>query len=233
MSTAWEQPIVTQPATFGSGGREPYARSLAATGSNVLFLQKFDGVTRSRIAEIDTTRWNGDASPADLQLLRRVRGPVLDIGCGPGRMVRAATALGMTALGIDVSAEAVEIASRGGVRALELSVFDELPLEGQWNTVLLVDENVGIGGDVTLLLRRCAHLIASDGEIVVEVNPEPGRDRAYRGRLVDGDGNHSATFPWAEIGIIGLAHRAAGIGLELRQSWTSDERTFARLAKRR
>jgi SAM-dependent methyltransferase len=199
----------------------------------VLFLQKFDGARRSRTARIDAARWNGEASAADLQLLHRVRGPVLDIGCGPGRMVRAATNLGMTALGIDVSTAAVEIARRSGVNALELSVFDELPLEGEWNTVLLVDENVGIGGNVTTLLRRCAHLIAPEGEIVVEVHRDARRDREYRGRLIDGDGNHSETFPWAEIGIIGLAHRAAGIELDLRQSWTSDDRTFARLAKRR
>jgi SAM-dependent methyltransferase len=233
VSVAPDERTTKPAATFGSGGREPYAKAIAATGAGILFLQKFDGPTKTKTAQIDTTRWNGEASAADLQLLRRVRGPVLDIGCGPGRMVRAATALGMDALGIDVSAAAVEIAHRHGVNALKLSVFDEIPLEGKWNTVLLVDENIGIGGNVTTLLRRCAHLIAADGEILVEVSPDARRDRAYRGRLVDGDGNHSETFPWAEVGIIGLANRAIGIGLALRQSWTSDDRTFARLAKRR
>jgi SAM-dependent methyltransferase len=232
VSLAWGQPDKS-PATFGSGGREPYDRAIRSDGSNVLFLQKVDGLRGQKTTQIDVTRWNGEASAADLQLLRRVRGPVLDIGCGPGRMVRAATALGMSALGIDVSSAAVELAKRNGAQALVLSVFDELPLEGEWNTVLLVDENIGIGGNVTTLLRRCAHLIAPDGEIVVEAHPEAHRDRAYQGRIVDGEGNRSETFPWAEIGIIGLAHRAAGIGLDLRQSWSSDGRTFARLAKRR
>jgi len=34
-------------------------------------------------------RWMGPASPADLRLLGRILPPVLDVGCGPGRLIRA------------------------------------------------------------------------------------------------------------------------------------------------
>ncbi|HEX6444717.1 MAG TPA: class I SAM-dependent methyltransferase, partial [Streptosporangiales bacterium] len=40
---------------------------------------------------------------ADEALLRRCVGPVLDVGCGPGRLVTELAARGQLALGIDVT----------------------------------------------------------------------------------------------------------------------------------
>ena len=47
-------------------------------------------------------------------LLRRCTGPVLDVGCGPGRLTGALTARGHVALGVDVSAGAVRLARAPG-----------------------------------------------------------------------------------------------------------------------
>ncbi|MEP6844206.1 MAG: SAM-dependent methyltransferase, partial [Pseudolysinimonas sp.] len=59
-------------ATFGSGGAEPYARALLQE-EETLYLHSVDGA-RSRI---DVTRWTDDADAVDRALLRRARGPVL------------------------------------------------------------------------------------------------------------------------------------------------------------
>jgi SAM-dependent methyltransferase len=217
-----------EPTTFGAGGSEPYARALRGTDTKPLLLHKVNSRSTS-IKEMDVARWNSDADDTDMRLLASVRGPVLDVGCGPARMVRAALDLGLQALGIDVSPAAVEVARRSGVQVLERSVFDILPLEGQWQTVLLVDGNIGIGGDVDALLRRCRELISTAGEIVVEVDVDSERDRTYTGRLVDAHGGRSASFPWAEIGLDPLVARAETLGLELRQAWTAGERSFCRL----
>jgi SAM-dependent methyltransferase len=218
------------PTTFGAGGSEPYARALRGTDTKPLLLHKVDSQsTSTSTKEMDVARWNSGADDTDLRLLTSVRGPVLDVGCGPARMVRAALDLGLQALGIDVSPAAVEVARRSGVQVLERSVFDTLPLEGQWQTVLLVDGNIGIGGDVNALLRRCRQLISPAGEVVVEVDVHPERDRTYTGRLVDAEGGRSASFPWAEIGVNPLVARAETLGLELRQAWTAGERSFCRL----
>jgi hypothetical protein len=99
--------------------------------------------------------------------------------------------------------------------------------------VLLVDGNVGIGGDVSKLLTRCAELISSDGEVVVELDSDPARDHRYTGRLVDIHGGSSESFPWAEVGLLGVTRRAALAGLELRQAWSAGSRSFCRLAKSR
>ena len=55
-------------------------------------------------------RYLGPADATDEQLLDGLSGPVLDVGCGPGRHLRALAARGVFALGVDLSPVAVELA---------------------------------------------------------------------------------------------------------------------------
>ena len=220
-----------RPATFGAGGAEPYAHALRTGTSRTLYLQEtVDGVSARR-SPMDFARWNALADDVDFTLLADVTGPVIDIGCGPGRMVRAAMDLGLAVLGIDVSPVAVQLGRAIGLNIIEGSVFDRVPNEGRWQTALLVDGNIGIGGDPAALLARCRRLLASGGELVVEVHDDPERDYTYTGTLVDETGAESASFPWAEIGLTRLVELAADNGLRLRQRWELDGRTFARLVR--
>ena len=217
-------------ATFGAGGAEPYASALR--GGELLYLSDTRARSTTRVT-MDVSRWNADADAADLTLLSRVSGPVLDIGCGPGRMVRAATNLGMHAVGVDVSAAALEIAGNLGGSFITGSVFDRVPGEGMWQTTLLVDGNVGIGGDIPGLLARCRELLSSSGEIIVELNAESSHEEHYFAEVVDSHGNRSGSFPWAEIGLDRLCSKLDQLGLQLIQSWEIDGRAFCRLAKTR
>lgn len=214
-------------ATFGSGGSEPYASALRRSDSNVLYLR---ATGRTAATTMDVSRWHAHADEADLTLLSRVTGPVLDIGCGPGRMVRAAMQLGLHAVGLDVSAAAIELAGSLGGAYVKGSVFDRVPGEGIWQTTLLVDGNIGIGGDIPALLDRCRQLLAPGGEIVVELDSDPARIDTYMGLVVDAHGRQSAAFPWAEIGLHRLVALIPDVGLELAQSWVSGGRSFCRLA---
>jgi len=219
------------PATFGAGGAEPYARALRDGDSSTLYLQKVGADGSATLAAMDFARWSAAADSVDFTLLSAVTGPLLDIGCGPGRMVRAAMDLGMVALGIDISPAAVKYASENGLNVIEGSIFDALPREGHWQTALLVDGNIGIGGDPGALLERCRRLLAPAGEVVVEVHEDPDRDQTYTGTLVDAHGRASATFPWAEIGIARLSTLASQHGVTLTESWQLDGRTFCRLSR--
>ena len=216
-----------EPTTFGAGGAEPYAAALK-NADDVLYLRR---ASSGEHATIDAGRWSADADDTDLCLLDGITGPVLDIGCGPGRMVRAAMGLGLTALGLDVSATAVRMAADAGLDVLQGSVFDPLPLEGGWAAALLVDGNIGIGGDASALLARCAELLAPSGVLLVEVSQDAARDDSYLGTIEDATGSRSAVFPWAEIGIDGLRDRAGAAGLVVSQDWRLDGRWFARLLR--
>jgi SAM-dependent methyltransferase len=214
-----------QPSTFGSGGREPYANALSRSDTGPLRLVDLETETWS---SVDVSRWCADADAADLTMLRGVSGPVLDVGCGPGRMVRAALDLGLPTLGVDVSAAAVRLAHRSGLPVLHRSIFEPLPHAG-WSTILLADGNIGIGGDPAALLVRCAELLAGDGAIVVEVSPDPTASRRYRAQVRDAAGRVSEEFPWAEVGIDALDAPASAAGLVVAQSWSAGDRRFARL----
>ena len=216
-------------ATFGTGGAEPYAGALMRR-SDVLYLRDTDAGSAHRVI-MDVSRWNADADTADLTLLASVLGPLLDIGCGPGRMVRAAQALGLNALGLDVSSTAITLATSLGGAYIEGSVFDRVPGEGLWQTALLVDGNIGIGGDIPALLRRTRELLSASGEIVVEVDRTPSHERHYLGEVVDAFGARSATFPWAEIGRDRLIDLLPALRLRPVQTWDIDGRSFCRLAK--
>ncbi|WFR68224.1 class I SAM-dependent methyltransferase [Curtobacterium flaccumfaciens] len=147
----------------------------------------------------------------------------------PGRMLVAARTLGIPALGVDVSADAVAIAQRSGGTALQGSVFDPIPDEGHWDTALVIDGNIGIGGDPAALLARCAEIVRVGGRIVVETHTDRHADRSYTARVVDADGHESEGFPWAEVGVDALLDHAESVGLVARRSWTASGRTFCEL----
>lgn len=114
---------------------------------------RHDDGTRQRLP---VHNWLGGRR-ADRQFDRAVlalcHGPTIDLGCGPGRLVADLIRRGVPALGVDQSATAVELARRSGAPALRRDVFDPLPGTGRWQTVLLADGNVGLGGDP---IRCCA-----------------------------------------------------------------------------
>ncbi|HEY2430979.1 MAG TPA: class I SAM-dependent methyltransferase [Acidimicrobiales bacterium] len=181
---------------------------------------------------LDTARWHGEPNEADLAVLRAVEGPVLDVGCGPGRLVVGLARLGIMALGVDPAPGAVSASRRRGAAVLQRSVFDPLPGEGRWRTILLADGNIGIGGDPARLLRRCRVLAAPSGTVVVEVAPPGIGFRAHRARLERG-ALASPWFAWAEVGVDGIAELAptAGLAVSRVERAAGELRWFAHLQR--
>jgi len=175
---------------------------------------------------MSAARWYAPATEAEREVLRRLPGPVLDVGCGPARLVVALQQLGQIALGIDDSMAAVALARSQGAAALCRSVFDSLPAEGRWGSVLLFDGNIGIAGDPAALLQRVARLISPRGRIVVEVDP-PGWPTATATARLQRGGDHSRGFPWAVVAADALEHSLAAAGLRLKRWVTFDDRWLA------
>ena len=67
---------------------------------------------------LEVDRWSAEADEVDALVMARCQAPVLDLGCGPGRMVRGLTERGLAALGVDISSVAVAISLAGGGPAL-------------------------------------------------------------------------------------------------------------------
>ena len=161
---------------------------------------------------LDLSRWLAAADPHDEALLEGVAGPVLDVGCGPGRHSHALARRGVYSLGVDLSPVAVALAVGRGANAIVGDVFAELPGAGGWRTVLLLDGNIGIGGAPVRLLRRLAAVLAPDGTMLVELDAPGTPSGGFRARLEHGT-QTSDWFGWARVATDAIASVAAGAGL--------------------
>ena len=179
-------------------------------------------------APLPLDRYLGPADETDQQLLRDVRGPVLDVGCGPGRHLHALAARGVFALGVDLSPVAVELATGRGGRAIVASIFDELPGSGTWRSALLLDGNIGIGGAPAKLLARIATLLCDDGELVVELDPPDAPTSSTHARIETGD-FVSSWFPWARVSVRDIDEVAHTAGFQACERRSLGGRWFARL----
>jgi SAM-dependent methyltransferase len=156
--------------------------------------------------------WSRAADASDRGLVGLCRGATIDVGCGPGRLTEALSRAGHDALGIDVVQAAVDLARGRGVVALHRDVFDHVPGEGHWESALLADGNIGIGGDPVALLRRVSDLLDPGGRLVVEV-AGPGTRSGDGWAVLHGAEHRSRPFRWAVVGVDDVPDLARRAGL--------------------
>jgi len=119
------------------------------------------------------------------RLMRFVRGRVLDIGCGSGRVALHLQERGFEVLAVDESPGAVEVAKRRGVHDAQVRSLAELDASlGVFDTVLIVRNNLGLAGTdtgVRRTLRRLTALTTARGRIVTDsVDPARIADPVHR-----------------------------------------------------
>ncbi|MCO6010505.1 SAM-dependent methyltransferase [Actinoallomurus purpureus] len=195
-----------------------YEGSLAGLGS--VRIEHADG----RREPLPVDQWC-DGRPGDDALLDRCAGPTLDVGSGPGRLTVALAERGLPALGIDVTPYAVEMTRAAGGLALLRDVFDHVPGAGRWETVLLADGNIGIGGDPPALLRRVEALLHRRGRAIVELG---ATTRTEWVRLRDAR-QVSDWFRWSHVARDAIGAYAEEAGLRVAEIWTEAGRWFADL----
>jgi SAM-dependent methyltransferase len=181
---------------------------------------------RGDVVDLAVDRWREPPDEVELALLAAVEDPVLDVGCGPGRIVATVAAGGRVGLGVDPSPSAVAEARRRGAPVLQRSVFGPLPGQGRWATVLLLDGNIGIGGDPEALLGRTAELLRPGGRVVAEVDPPGSGSRCLTVRIESG-GTAGPWFPWARVDADAFALLAESAGLVADSLTSGGGRWFA------
>ena len=174
--------------------------------------------------------WVRVADETDRSMLRDCVGTTIDIGCGPGRMSAQLMLDGHVVLGIDVVPEAVAQSRARGVTAMRRDVFARVPGEGRWQTALLADGNIGIGGDPVLLLERIHQLLAPGGVVVVELASYGTGLRLGTVALRAG-GRLSDEFAWAVVGTDAIVAVAARAGLDVASTHEHGGRWWSVLRK--
>ncbi len=224
-------PASAERAPRGDRGAAPltavdlYGRTLEST-PRAITVRTTDG----RTSALPLQRYLGPLTPADEDVLARAAGPVLDVGCGPGRHVLALARRGALALGLDVSPIAVRIARERGASVVQASVFHRIPGAGRWGTALLLDGNIGIGGRPRELLSRLGRLLRPDGLVLAEVDAPGMHSGTTRIRLESG-AEVSDWFRWAHVSADTIEAHALAAGLRVNETWEIDGRWFACLAR--
>ena len=202
-----------------------YCASLEAA-AQPLFLHYQDG--RTRFLPVDA--WTAVEVAGDAGLVDRCAGATLDIGCGPGRLVVAVAGRGLPVLGVDIAPGAVRLARARGALAITRCVFGELPGRGRWDTALLADGNVGIGGSPVDLLSRVRELLAPGGSALVELDP-PGTPSGKVQVRMEHAGHLSSWFPWAHLAVDQARGVAEIAGFSVTEIWEDSGRWFAALVR--
>jgi SAM-dependent methyltransferase len=179
---------------------------------------------------LDVDRWLAEADEVDLRVISRASGPVLDIGCGPGRHVEALCRRSTEVMGIDLSPEFVALAQTYGRPVRLQSVFDPLPGGPRWGSALLFDGSVGIGGCPDALLRRVAELLVPCGSALVET-VAPGDPSEALELFIESGDDGGAWFSWASLSATDAERVADVAGLSLTDRWEDSGRWFVELAK--
>ena len=112
-----------------------------------------------------------DWPPDERRAIRWVRGRVLDVGCGAGRVALHLQALGHDVVSIDNSPLAIKTCRLRGVRdARVCSITQVGPGLGTFDTIVMFGNNFGLFGNARRarwLLRRFHRMTSSAARIVV------------------------------------------------------------------
>jgi len=96
-------------------------------------------------------------------------GPVLDLGCGAGRVSLYLQEKGLEVTALDASPNSVEVCSRRGIQDVRLGDLRYPPKDKHWQSILLLCGNLGLAGgwhETRELLYKLANISADDAIII-------------------------------------------------------------------
>ena len=116
--------------------------------------------------------------------LRYVRGRVLDVGCGAGRVAIYLQNKGFDVLGVDLSPLAIRVCRLRGLKNAQVMSITKLSSKlGIFGTVLMFGNNFGLFGNpnrARWLLKRFHKITTQDARILAEsVDPENTNDPVH------------------------------------------------------
>ena len=148
-------------------------------GTDAEIIERDDGFIQGStlIYFAPVRRW----STVERRALRFVRGRVLDVGVGAGRVALELQARGRDVVAIDISPGAVEVARKRGVRDVRLLALEDVDSSlGHFDTVVMYGNNFGLFASRAKARRLLRRLRPFVGRIVACSNdPYATEDAAH------------------------------------------------------
>jgi SAM-dependent methyltransferase len=125
-----------------------------------------------------------DWTTHERRAMKFVRGRVLDVGCGAGRVSLYLQTKGFDVLGIDVSPLALRVCKLRGVKKVRLLPAARVEhLDGKFDTVLMLGNNFGLFNSykrARAMLKSYYDKTSDNARIIAEsIDPYKTRDRAH------------------------------------------------------
>ena len=115
-------------------------------GTPSYYLRRDDGCLQE-ISIADYFR--SELNDLESRAMERVRGHVLDVGCGVGAGILWLQRQGIAVTGIDISPGAIEVAGKRGAKdARTMSLWDLANVEERFDTVTFMGNNMAIAGSL-------------------------------------------------------------------------------------
>lgn len=161
------------------------------------YVSTFKGQTGTSSAGADAF-WDHTYLPLLANL--RPDAPILDIGCGDGRLLAYLARRGFSyARGVDISAEQIALATQRGVHATCADLFDVLPAQRQqYATIIAVDVLEHFSREELPRLVALIHAaLAPGGRLIVQTANGAG---LFPGQVIYGDLTHLTIFTPQSLG---------------------------------
>ena len=156
---------VPEPDVWGLAFRRIHEGSL-----NSAVLRRDDGWAED-VPEM-LASYFGPPEPHQVELLSRLSGRVLDVGCGVGRHLLWLQEHGIEAVGIDHSPGAIEVCRQRGCRDVHVGAPADLEFpEDHFDAAIMFGNNAGIGGTAEgceEIFRRLARWVRPGGLLIAE-----------------------------------------------------------------
>jgi SAM-dependent methyltransferase len=130
-----------------------------------------------------------DGDRIDREALARARGHVLDAGAGVGAFSLSLQEAGQEVTALEVIPDAVEIMARRGVRKIRSGLFQDLPPDKVFDTIVLLMNGVAMAGSLAglpPLLQVLRGLLAPGGQVLMDSTDLAGELPVDPGALADG-----------------------------------------------
>lgn len=195
--------------------------------------------------------------PWEADLLTAARGPILDVGAGPGRLMLWAQQAGHRVVGIESSPRTVRVARARGAHDVRLGRWQDLgellqPDERDFACALLMGHNPGLAGDLDGLARLLtllhevtvpeAALLLTSIDFLATTDPKHlalqhalGASGRYPGAFrirVEFEGRRGPYFPWLLVAPGDLARVGRATGWRIERLEPSGEGHYGAVLRR-